>query len=59
MNMQFVLPVGDFSYEGGSSGWTDSSIGGQGWQLKMYNATTKGNINQGTDPSIWEGQCPG
>ncbi|KAM3600027.1 uncharacterized protein V6R79_015952 [Siganus canaliculatus] len=24
---------GDFSYADGSSGWTDASIGGQGWQL--------------------------
>ncbi|XP_067106662.1 apical endosomal glycoprotein [Osmerus mordax] len=43
---------GDFSYEGGSSGWTDNSIGGQGWQLKMYNATTK-------DQYLCVAQAPG
>ncbi|KAM4634124.1 apical endosomal glycoprotein [Polymixia lowei] len=33
---------GDFSYIQGSSGWTDASLGNQGWVLnKMYNSTTK------------------
>ncbi|KAG7279276.1 hypothetical protein CRUP_033212 [Coryphaenoides rupestris] len=33
---------GDFSYAQGSSGWTDRSVGSQGWKLwKMSNSTTK------------------
>lgn len=35
------LSAGDFSYAEGSSGWTDTSIGGQGWDL-YKNATSKG-----------------
>lgn len=35
------LPAGDFSYPEGSSGWTDTSIGSQGWDL-FKNSTTKG-----------------
>ncbi|XP_073334470.1 apical endosomal glycoprotein [Pagrus major] len=31
---------GDFSYTGGSSGWTDTSIGNQGWVL-FENSTSK------------------
>ncbi|TNN27097.1 Apical endosomal glycoprotein [Liparis tanakae] len=31
---------GDFSYPGGGSGWTDASIGGQGWMLHR-NVTTE------------------
>lgn len=38
--------VGDFSYEKGSSGWTDSSIGSQQWVL---NDTPKGNF--------WTAEC--
>ncbi|KAK7131349.1 hypothetical protein R3I94_016476 [Phoxinus phoxinus] len=30
---------GDFSYEMGSSGWTDTSIGSQAWELLVYNDT--------------------
>ncbi|KAG1943364.1 MAM and LDL-receptor class A domain-containing protein [Pimephales promelas] len=30
---------GDFSYEMGSSGWTDTSIGSQAWELEEYNDT--------------------
>ncbi|XP_016407423.1 apical endosomal glycoprotein [Sinocyclocheilus rhinocerous] len=33
---------GDFSYELGSSGWTDTSIGSQAWELKLeYNDNLK------------------
>ncbi|KAK0130650.1 Apical endosomal glycoprotein [Merluccius polli] len=33
---------GDFSYAQGSSGWTDRSVGSQGWKLhKTSNSTTK------------------
>lgn len=35
------LSAGDFSYPEGSSGWTDTSIGSQGWDL-YKNSTTKG-----------------
>lgn len=35
------LPAGDFSYPEGSSGWTDTSIGSQGWDL-YKNSTSKG-----------------
>ncbi|XP_051268409.1 apical endosomal glycoprotein [Dicentrarchus labrax] len=31
---------GDFSYTGGSSGWTDTSIGSQGW-VRYKNSTSK------------------
>ncbi len=38
-----LLYIGDFSYEMGSSGWTDTSIGNQAWELKLeYNDTMKG-----------------
>lgn len=36
-----MFNAGDFSYPGGSSGWTDSSIGSQGWKL-FKNSTSKG-----------------
>ncbi|KAI3361689.1 hypothetical protein L3Q82_002051 [Scortum barcoo] len=36
---------GDFSYTEGSSGWTDSSIGSQGWVL-YENITSKGHRTQ-------------
>lgn len=35
------LPAGNFFHPEGSSGWTDSSIGRQGWDL-YKNSTTKG-----------------
>lgn len=35
-----VVYIGDFSYEMGSSGWTDTSIGSQAWEIKVeYNDT--------------------
>lgn len=34
-----VVYTGDFSYEMGSSGWTDTSIGSQAWELEEYNDT--------------------
>lgn len=33
----YIIPLGDFSYEQGSAGWTDMSIGNQGWELKSEN----------------------
>lgn len=38
-----IMSAGDFSYTEGSSGWTDSSIGSQGWVLHK-NSTSKGTI---------------
>jgi len=39
--------IGDFSYEMGSSGWTDTSIGSQAWELEEYNDTfIQGKNNQ-------------
>ncbi|XP_071322450.1 apical endosomal glycoprotein [Trachinotus anak] len=32
---------GDFSYTGSSSGWTDSSVGDQGWMYEKLNSTLK------------------
>ncbi|XP_021324713.2 apical endosomal glycoprotein isoform X2 [Danio rerio] len=32
---------GDFSYAKGSSGWTDTSIGSQAWDLKVVNTISK------------------
>uniref|UniRef100_UPI003AAC9054 apical endosomal glycoprotein n=1 Tax=Centroberyx gerrardi TaxID=166262 RepID=UPI003AAC9054 len=44
---------GDFSYAQGSSGWTDASIGSQGWVLnEMYNSTTK-------DEYLYVAEAPG
>uniref|UniRef100_A0A667Y0Y2 MAM domain-containing protein n=1 Tax=Myripristis murdjan TaxID=586833 RepID=A0A667Y0Y2_9TELE len=44
---------GDFSYPQGSSGWTDASVGSQGWVLnKMTNSTTK-------DESLYIAEAPG
>jgi len=43
----FVVYIGDFSYEMGSSGWTDTSIGSQAWELEKYNDTfVQGKNNQ-------------
>ncbi|XP_024918601.1 apical endosomal glycoprotein isoform X2 [Cynoglossus semilaevis] len=39
-NSEDEAKCGDFSYPGGSSGWTDSSIGSQGWKL-FKNSTSK------------------
>lgn len=36
-----ICVTGDFSYSKGSSGWTDTSIGSQGWVLHL-NSTAKG-----------------
>lgn len=43
-DVSMTLSAGDFSYTEGSSGWTDSSIGSQGWVL-YENATSKGTTN--------------
>ena len=40
MNL-FFFPAGDFSDPEGSSGWTDTSIGNQGWVL-FKNSTSNG-----------------
>lgn len=37
----WIFPAGDFSDPEGSSGWTDTSIGNQGWVL-FKNSTSKG-----------------
>ncbi|XP_051533001.1 apical endosomal glycoprotein [Myxocyprinus asiaticus] len=42
LNAEDEAQCGDFSYEKGSSGWTDTSIGSQAWELMLeYNDSIK------------------
>ena len=48
---EWIVCAGDFSSTGGSSGWTDSSIGSQGWVLHQ-NATSKGAASLHHSPQL-------